>query len=92
MNGKRAKKLRRAALVYITTKLEASAGEGHNEYNQAMNRYTWAPALDADGFPVKDPEGVGLMTPEKSPGTITCAWKWRVMYQSMKKLWKARSV
>jgi hypothetical protein len=65
MNGKRAKKLRRAALVYIVSKMEVKASEGYNEYNQAMNRFDWA-------------------------GTITCAWKWRVMYQSMKKRWMDR--
>jgi hypothetical protein len=90
MNGKRAKRLRRAALVYIVTKMKAKASEGYNEYNQAMNRFDWAPVVDAEGFPIKDPEGLGLKKPEKAPGTITCAWKWRVMYQSMKKRWMDR--
>ena len=88
MNGKRAKKLRQLALNYVLTVLKKSAGEGKDVYNQAMNRIDWAPQLDDEGLPVKDPDGYPLMKPDKFPGTLTCAWKWRVMYQSLKQQWK----
>jgi hypothetical protein len=85
MNGEKAKRLRRLAGALIV-KEGIKMGDGYNKYNQAMNRMDWEPMLDADGYPMKDPEGVGLMKPTKQPGTLTCAWKFRVMYQNLKKL------
>jgi hypothetical protein len=67
--------------------MKSSAAEGKDVYNQAMNRISWAPQLDAKGFPLKDPDGVALMKPDKFPGTVTNAWKWRVLYRSMKRQW-----
>jgi hypothetical protein len=90
MRGKRAKKLRRIALHYVLTKLKVSAGEGHGQYNQAMNMLKWERQVDSDGFPMKDPGGGFLLTPTKMPGTITNAWKWRVLYRILKKQWKAK--
>ena len=89
MNGKRAKKLRKVALHYVLTVMKKSAGEGKDIYNQAMNRLDWEPQLDSDGFPMRDPGGTPLMKPGKHPGTITCAWKWRVLYQALKRQWMA---
>jgi hypothetical protein len=88
MNGSRAKKLRRVALDYVLTIMKVSAGEGKDVYNHAMNRIDWMPQLDSDGFPMKDPDGVPLMKPDKFPGTLTNAWKWRVLYRSLKAQWK----
>jgi hypothetical protein len=70
--------------------MKKSAGEGYNEYNQAMNRVDWEPQLDNNGHPMMDPGGTALMKPGKFPGTITCVWHVRVMYQQLKKRWKAR--
>jgi hypothetical protein len=90
MRGKRAKKLRRMALQYCLTELNISAGEGKDQYHQAMNMIDWAPQLDDEGFPLKDPEGTMLMKPDKFPGTITNAWKWRTLYRILKKQWKTQ--
>ena len=90
MNGKTAKKLRRMALGMVTGPMKAKASDGYNEYNQAMNCLSWTTQLDKDGFPMKDPGGSGfLRTIEKKPGTITCAWKVRVMYKALKARWQA---
>lgn len=90
MRNKVAKKLRRAALAMVTGPMKAEAKDGYNEYNQAMNCLSWAPQRDADGYPTFDPDGYPLKTLEKKPGTITCAWKVRVMYQALKSQWKGR--
>lgn len=90
MNGKRAKKLYRIAASYVVGTMKKSAMEGHNEYNQAVNMVDWEPQLDNDGLPMKDPEGMGLLKPGKFPGTITCVWHTRVMYQNLKRRWKQR--
>jgi hypothetical protein len=87
MNGKRAKKLRKMAALIVVKTMKAKLSDGYNEYNHAMNRIDWEPQLDSKGFPMKDPDGVGLMKPGKFPGTLTCAWKWRVLYKMMKHQW-----
>jgi hypothetical protein len=89
MNGKVAKKLRRMARHIVTGPMKAKASDGYNEYNQAMNCLGWTAQLDGDGLPMKDPDGQFLKTIEKRPGTITCAWKVRVMYKALKGQWKA---
>jgi hypothetical protein len=61
-------------------------GDGYNTYNQAMNRLDWVPMVDDDGFPMKDGDGQPLIKPDKQPGTITCAWKYRVAYKQFKRL------
>jgi hypothetical protein len=91
MNGKKAKKLRAMAVQMVTGPMKAKVSDGYNEYNQAMNRIDWAPQMDDKGFPMKDPDGVALMKPDKFPGTLTCAWKVRVMYQALKAQWKAKA-
>jgi hypothetical protein len=78
------------ALQYVLTKLKVSAGEGKDQYNQAMNMIQWAPQLDDQGLPLLDPDGVALLKPDKFPGTITNAWKWRVLYRILKKQWKMK--
>lgn len=85
MRGKKAKRFRKLALEYVLTVMKKSAGEGYNEYNQAVNRIHWEPQLDNDGLPMMDPGGTPLMKPGKFPGTITCAWHTRVMYKFLKK-------
>jgi hypothetical protein len=73
----------------VTGPMKAKASDGYNEYNQAMNCLGWTAQLDGEGLPMKDPDGQFLKTIEKRPGTITCAWKVRVMYQALKNQWKA---
>jgi hypothetical protein len=86
MNGRRAKKLRRAAAVMCTDVLNIKLGDGYNEYNQANNCVGWQMVMDDDGFPRKDPEGKPLMAVVNTlPGTCTCAWKLRTMYQNLKR-------
>jgi hypothetical protein len=91
MRGSRAKKLYRAAVSMVVGHMKKGASEGRNEYHQAMNRIEFEPQLGEDSLPMMDPEGFALMKPGKFPGTITCAWHVRTMYQSMKKQWKQRS-
>jgi hypothetical protein len=91
MNGKKAKKLMVMAVQLVTVTMKSKASEGYNQYNQAMNCLGWTNQLDADGMAMKDPEGQFLKTLEKRPGTITSAWKVRVMYQALKKQWKAKA-
>jgi hypothetical protein len=87
MRGKKAKKLRKLAMSLLH-KEGMSAGEGFNQYNQAMNRMEWEPQLDDDGLPLMDPEGQPLMKPGYAPGTLTTAWKFRTMYQNLKRIYK----
>ena len=89
MNGKQSKKLYKMAVALVTGPLKAKVSDGYNEYNQAMNMIQWEPQLDDQSLPMLDPEGHALMKPGKFPGTITCAWKVRVMYQALKAQWKA---
>jgi hypothetical protein len=91
MNGKQAKKLYKMAEAMVTGPLKAKLSDGYNEYNHAMNRLTWTNQVDSDGCAMKDPDGQFLKTLEKAPGTITCAWKVRVMYQALKAQWKAKA-
>jgi hypothetical protein len=91
MRGKRAKKLRKLA-AYMCEKDGIKLGEGYNQYNQAMNRIDWEPQLMDDSMPMLDPEGVPLMKPTKQPGTITTAWKFRTMYQNLKRYLRGRPV
>jgi hypothetical protein len=87
MRGTRAKKLHRIAVEYVVGALKKGAGEGYNEYHQAMNHIEWEPHLDSNGHPVIV-GGQATMKPGKFPGTITCAWHTRVMYQQLKTRWK----
>jgi hypothetical protein len=87
MRGKRSKHLMNIARQYVAGVMKKGAGEGYNEYHQAMNRIDWEPQLKENGHPMLDPDGHALMKPAKAPGTITCAWHVRVMYQGLKKQW-----
>ncbi len=91
MRNKRAKTLR-AVAAQMLIKEGVKLGEGYNKYNQAMNRIHWEPQLDEKGFPMMDPEGMPLMKPAQFPGTITCAFKHRVLYQKLKVALKGRSI
>lgn len=90
MNGKQAKRLRAVALKMVTGPMKAKAGDGYNEYNQAMNRLEWTNQVGEDGMAMKDPDGQFLKTLDKAPGTLTCAWKVRVMYLLLKKQWNLK--
>ena len=85
MNGKKAKRLRKLAGA-LCRKEGIKLSEGYRQYNQAMNRIDWVPQLDDNGLTVMDPDGMPLMKPDKCPGTITCAWKVRVMYKNLKRM------
>ena len=89
MRGKRAKHLRRLTET-ILSNMGTEWSDGYNQYNQAMNRIDWVPQLDDQGLPLMDPEGYAMMRPDKAPGTITTAWKFRATYQTLKKQWKSR--
>ena len=91
MRGSRAKHLRKMAAQLVLQNGAKGLGDGFNQYHQAMNMIQWEPQLDDEGFPMRDPEGMGLMKPGKFPGTITTAWKWRAMYKTLKKMWTRRS-
>jgi len=88
MNGRVAKRLRKMATQVVTVTMKAKMSDGYGEYNQAMNCLGWTNQVGSDGMAMKDPEGQFLKTLEKRPGTITSAWKWRVMYQALKQQWK----
>jgi hypothetical protein len=97
MNGKRAKSLRRLALMLLQ-KEGITGGDGYNQYKQVKNCVSWEPAYK-DGKPhdsennlgrarTKDPDGNYLITPIQKPGTIFTQWKFRIIYQNLKRLWK----
>ena len=91
MNGKRAKRLRHMARL-LCKREGIKLGDGYNHYNQAMNRIDWIPQLDDDGLTVLDPDGVPLMKPSKVEGTLTTAWKYRTMYQGLKRSLRGRRI
>jgi hypothetical protein len=91
MNGKQAKRLRRMAAVVVVKTMKVKLSDGFNKYNQAMNCLGWTNQVGDDGIAMKDPEGQFLKTLEKKPGTLTCAWKFRVMYQALKAQWKSKA-
>jgi hypothetical protein len=79
------------ATEYVVGVMKKGAGEGYNEYHQAMNHMEWEPMIDPDtGHPVMV-GGQATMKPGKYPGTITCAWHVRTMYQQLKERWKRRA-
>lgn len=91
MNGKRAKRLRKAALLICNNVLKIGGGEGKNEYNQAMNCTGWGNPKDKDGHPLLDGDGYPLMSiVHDRPGTVTTAWKWKIIYNSLKKEYKRK--
>jgi hypothetical protein len=73
------------AEVYVTKQEKKPLGTGYNEYRYIDNRIDWVPALDADGYPMKDPNGENLIKPDKVPGTIFCMYLVRMVYQRLKK-------
>ena len=87
MRGARARRLRKAASAMCVAE-GTNEGKGYNEYNQAMNRLQMRPALDKEGFPMMV-GGEYLMKPEKTPGTVTCAWVWRNIYKTLKRMYKS---
>jgi hypothetical protein len=90
MNQSRAKYIRRVAeKVLAATKYKMS--DGHGLYHRDNNHIVWEPKFDENGLRVKDPEGKMLLEPVKKPGTIHCAWNYRILYKSLKKLWKDTS-
>lgn len=91
MNGKRAKRLRKAALLICHKVLKVSGGEGMNTYNQAMNCVGWGNPKDKDGHPLLDGDGFPLMSVVNNlPGTITTGWKWKIVYNQLKKEYKRK--
>lgn len=92
MRGSRAKKLRKTAERVVIEILDESPGKGYNEYNQIENRLVMEQPIDKDGMPMTDPEGMPLIAPVPKPGTITCAWLLRIVYQRLKKEHKGQYV
>jgi hypothetical protein len=100
LNNKRAKYLRKLARTICITE-NIGPGDGYNEYNQLENCVCWAaafadgkpptwddPEKDENRLPALDPEGHKLIAPYRRPGTITTAWRFRMIYQNLKRLWK----
>lgn len=86
MRGKRAKYLRRQAMLYVRDIEKKPLGTGYNEYKYVENRVDWIPQLDDDGHTMPDPEtGQPLMRPAMVRGTIFCAYLVRMVYQRLKK-------
>jgi hypothetical protein len=100
MNNKTAKKLKRLAIKLLAAE-GISGGDGYNEYNQIENRILWEPAYQ-DGKPhnwdnpeenekrvrAADPDGNALLAMRKVPGTVFTAWRLRMAYNNLKRLWK----
>jgi len=49
---------------------------------------TWWVDPNVGHMRMRDPDGVPLKGMFKRPGTIQCAWKKRIIYQNLKRLWK----
>jgi hypothetical protein len=89
MRGTRAKKLRKLAMAICTDVLDVKPGEGFNDYHQQDNCRGWAPALDGAGKVMYDGDGIALkQLTHTLPGTITCAYRLRVIYQALKRRYK----
>lgn len=85
MRGKRAKKLRKLAQEVLTQVMGDKMSDGYNEYMQARNCTSWVPAYDKDGMLMLHPDGTPMIQlSHKEPGTVTCGWKFRVLYNNMK--------
>lgn len=89
MNGKRSKMLRRMSSE-ICKHQGIKLGDGYRIYNRADNRMDLKPVINDDGQVVRDQDGLPLMKPALQPGTITNAWKWRIIYLELKKRWKQK--
>lgn len=87
MNGKRAKLIRKRTAELLTS-IGIPLGEGHGDYKQINNCVSWEVATDPDGKILRDPDGIQLLRPTKTPGTITHKWKYKVFYKWLKKMWK----
>jgi len=84
MNGKRAKHLRKLAPKYLEA-LGHNPNDGLKSYTQAMNCKSMERVYDEDGKPLRDPDGVYLLTPKKAPGTIRHEHKEQIVYNELKK-------
>jgi hypothetical protein len=87
MRGKRAKMLCKLAGALLG-KEGIKLSEGYGLYNWEQNRIDWAPMTDDDGNMMKDTDGTPMMKPEMVEGTIHTAWRVRLAYQNLKKMWK----
>ena len=80
MNGRQARKLRNVAKGILLSQ-KVHLGEGYREYNVAMNSTQM----------VKDVvDGHHVVKAEKAPGTITSAWRFRVLYRLLKREYVAK--
>lgn len=91
MRGKRAKKLRKQAELYVKNVEKKPLGTGYNSYSYIENRIDWVPQLDDKGYPMIDPDGQPLMKPAKVPGTIFNDYLVRKIYHALKKAYYGRS-
>ncbi len=87
MNGLTAKRLRRLAILILAEE-GISAGEGRGKYDYIDNYISWEEAYDQNGMRMRDPDGLPLLKPVHKPGTMYTQWKFRRVYQNLKKLWK----
>ncbi len=87
MNGLTAKRLRNLAYELLARE-GISGGEGYGKYDYIDNCISWEAAYDEHGMRMRDPEGQPLLKPVRKPGTMYTQWKWRRVYQNLKRLWK----
>jgi hypothetical protein len=89
MRGKRAKALRKLATQICVEILKIKPGQDYGVYNQANNCRGWAPALDSKGNVIFGPDGMALKQLVNTlPGTVTCGYRHRVVYQTLKRRYK----
>lgn len=85
MRGKKSKRLRNMAMLYVRDIEKKPLGEGYNSYSYVENRVDWVPQLDNDGYPMLDGDGQPLMRPDRVPGTIFCDYLVRKIYKRLKR-------
>lgn len=100
MRGKRAKWLADYARKLLASE-DIDINDGYNHYNQLANYKRLEPAY-SDGWRhnfefeaanwrhprYRAPDGTPLSGMFNAPGTIQTAWKFRLVYQNLKRLWK----
>jgi len=89
MRGKRAKAIASRASELIKA-LGIKLNDGYNKYDQIDNCVSWELAKSLDGKLLRDPEGHYLRRPVNRPGTIRTSWKYRQLYQWLKKMYKRK--
>lgn len=80
MNGKRAKSLRKRAAKAV----KDIKPEDH-DYTQEQNCLSMEQAIDPDGKPMEDGDGMPLLAVKKRPGTLHHAQPFMILYKILKR-------